>query len=396
MSERDKTLVPLEVVQRERRIFEDRSQKVLEILKAKDDQIRQLQAKQPHALRSQLADQAEQIEVLVAEIAALRQQPASPPDFGNEPGNRRENENDDQENAGSMPDHAQTQTQMRQSVHRSVQTEGDPSFESLERKDQRKTPALRRGSEDFANEADELPQRDAGVKEAPGGGDKSKGVLAERVAELESVEESLRGRVAELEAVEVQARSTLLELERQNQALQNQLVFRSSETVRPRHSISSSSAGVDVASTELLNNKENDMRQESESGKSVDTFRHEKRKAPGFGMRSSAMENGANENRAKGSSVLELEAIVVKQSQELVRLRRTVIEKSRNERKMNTLHQQEVGELQARIAQLEADVDKSSEQKSVQRKHMESTIRVLSGRCGAYRPIKGICQWYSF
>ena len=464
MSHRDSTLVPLQVLERERRIYEDRSHKVLQILKKKDARIRQLQhqilqanAALPNtntnaerALRSHIADQAEQIEVLVAEIAQLRQHSASsslqiprhstqiPQNDrhlqkhsstgsitslgevgGGEDGREkekavekldREKDDDDghldeggEESNGAKDAslHAERSLdskaiqvesnwtdsrERREKVHARLAVIGDEignendgasavSISDTSKRSQRDQSSLESARMDSSSP---LYSSSAGI----GGGVKAASAndenrlnssfaateasnerLRARVTELEESKRVLSARVVELEDLEVKARSTLLELERQNEDLQNQLVFR---TADPKN--------VEISPRKSIHSKENEPWQSQV--KSASLSRREIQKVDG--------KNGGEFQempalKRRSETVLELEKIIVQQSQELVRLRRSVIEKSRKERKSQAAHQQVVAHLETKINELEGELVRNSDKGSIQRKHMESTIRVLSG-----------------
>ena len=463
MSHRDNTLVPLQVLERERRIYEDRSHKVLQILKKKDARIRQLQhqilqanADLPNtntnaerALRSHIADQAEQIEVLVAEIAQLRQHSASsslqiprhstqiPQNDhhlqkhsstgsitslgevgGGEDGREKEKavekldrEKDDDdghldeggEESNSAKDASLHAERSLDSKDIQVESNWTDSRERREKVHARPAVIGEIGNENDGasavsiSDTSKRSQRDQSSLESAridsssplysssagiGGGVKAASAndenrlnssfatteasnekLRARVTELEESKRVLSARVVELEDLEVKARSTLLELERQNEDLQNQLVFR---TADPKN--------VEISPRKTIHSKENEPWQSQV--KSASLSRREIQKVDG--------KNGGEIQempalKCRSETVLELEKIIVQQSQELVRLRRSVIEKSRKERKSQAAHQQVVAHLETKINELEGELVRNSDKGSIQRKHMESTIRVLSG-----------------
>lgn len=346
--------VPARLLDEERVKFERRSQKVLAILAKKDDRIKELEKDiQEHPLRKKLEeaqsrekelldkamDQGEQIEVLVAELAKLRESQAQ----------------------------AQNSSKEEYVAHQTQRTENAKLQVALETSEKHRED-LRTKLRNTNSAADEARARLAELES-------EKAVLSDL---LETAKRTALEDEAELRKARAQIKSLQTDASREHPSDQRarQLELQVRQMAEELNELRKENSALKVSlskfSTAAVQNPSGNESSTQPSNS-------------GFGKGSSPQGKQSTIDPTHEASMRQLEALVLQQSEEIVDLRSQLVRAGARERESKESSDFERRSLLNKVRTLEQQLRVASENGVIHRKNLEATVRVLSGKSDLHR-----------
>ncbi|GBG27697.1 Major facilitator superfamily domain-containing protein 1 [Hondaea fermentalgiana] len=351
--------VPARQLEEERAKFERRSQKVLAILAKKDERIKSLEeevqalpvrreleeSKQREAeLRDKAMDQGEQIEVLVAELASLRQGHAAAQEMNQELTQVKElHRNESARQQAALEGAEKARNDMRTKLREAEEQREEAQFKVAELESEKAVfeDLLETAKRTALQDENELRRLRVAMKSL------------EEDADREHPSEQ-RARQLELQMRQMSAE--LDSLKKENGSLRVSLTKYAAERQRPPL-----------------------------APKQAEQFRHRDAQPPAEHTRRQSIDSVSAQSVAQEAPMRQLEALVLQQSEEIVDLRSQLVRAGARDREFKENVQFERRSLLNKVRTLEQQVRVASEKGAIHRRNLESTVRVLSGKSDLHR-----------